>query len=508
MIAILIIGGRSLWLLAHCVLGFLEPGAYEFDSTLYWAMGRSILNGLAPYIDIFDNKPPGIYFLSAISLWIFEDGKLGHYLGAISLLTLPMLSIAFVWKTKKRESLSRDATLLLTALALALAVSWISFQAEFGRPWQTEQFAALFATCYAFCMVTMNKTKLRTILLALFLMISIGFKEPFLISCLAAAILYDFRLKTITSIFFIPLAIAIVLGSIILGVTGTLLPYLTIDLPTVLGHRVTGFEAPFFIRIVSVHRPLAQFAQISSLLPVVAIFLPAVYVIATWKPKQRPTNYTRPIVFAVFIILLGTFSIGIGGDFQNHHYAVPAPLVATIIFLTLSTIAQQWDRFNIRLLAIGLLILSGASLIQTSSYNTKSLIEKEQSLRIAAAGVDTVLDRCDIDRYYYIHRTNEMRLDGFTTHSPMNHSLFYPIDQASQNGPGFQKTEVDRISQSKIIVMPNEGFTATNDLGESLFKYILSAFSKDPPSCAKSIPEIPGFFLLFRQNNSVLHYEE
>ena len=42
--------------------------AYSVDDPLYWAVGRGILNGLKPYIDLFENKPPGIFWLSALSM--------------------------------------------------------------------------------------------------------------------------------------------------------------------------------------------------------------------------------------------------------------------------------------------------------------------------------------------------------------------------------------------------------------------------------------------------------
>jgi len=509
--ALILIAGKSLWLLANYVRDFLEPGAYVWDSTLYWAMGRGILNGLTPYIDLFDNKPPGIYLISAFSLWLFGNGMLGNFIGAASLISLPLLSILIVWRERRSGNLSPLATRILVTLALALSMSWISFQALFGRPWQTEQFAALFGVCYAFFIVTMGKPRARrTILLGICLLGSIGLKEPFIFSCFAAALLVDPRLRTLKQTFFKPLLVAVILGITIMALTGMLLPYLFTDLPTVLGFRITGFTSPFLIRIFSVHRPLAQLAQITPLLTVLAIILPIVYARLIWTPKHQVTEYIRPVAFAVIIILILTFSIGIGGDFQDHHYAVPAPFIATIVFLTLIAISRKWHQSSVRLLTAGLLTVSGVTILliplHDVSVGSTAWSEEEQTLRVAAAGVDTVLRRCNIDRYLYIHPDGALRLDGFTEHSSMNHALFFPIDQAYQNGPGFQNIAIKRISESQVMVLPQQGYTATNEIGKMIVPYIIDKFSADPPPCARPLPEIPGFFLIFRTSDEPLDF--
>jgi hypothetical protein len=40
------------------------------DYLLYTVVGRGILNGLTPYIDLFESKPPGMFLLAAVSLLV------------------------------------------------------------------------------------------------------------------------------------------------------------------------------------------------------------------------------------------------------------------------------------------------------------------------------------------------------------------------------------------------------------------------------------------------------
>ena len=53
----------------NCMLYELHH-AYTADAPQYWAIGRGILNGLMPYTNMYENKPLGIFLLSAISFFI------------------------------------------------------------------------------------------------------------------------------------------------------------------------------------------------------------------------------------------------------------------------------------------------------------------------------------------------------------------------------------------------------------------------------------------------------
>jgi hypothetical protein len=46
------------------MLALEARGAINSDGIAYLIVGRGILNGLRPYADLFESKPPGMYFLS------------------------------------------------------------------------------------------------------------------------------------------------------------------------------------------------------------------------------------------------------------------------------------------------------------------------------------------------------------------------------------------------------------------------------------------------------------
>lgn len=396
----------------------------------------------------------------------------------------------------------------MAVLALLLSISWVDFQAANGHPWQTEQFSALFAIAYAFLLVSAKHSWWHTTLLAISLLGAIGFKEPFLISCLAAALLVDARPSALKQNFLVPLGIAAILGMIIMALTGTLLPYLTYDLPMVFGFRLTGFADPLWMRFLGTHKILLRFERAAPLLPIVAVATSIALAWFNWKTSPKPSALLRATGVTILIIVLGTFSVGIGGDFQDHHFAVLTPLAAALIFLVLKNCIKQHKTKRAHLMCILLLLVSSISILLTSPKINWSALqsqkEEEQKLRSVAAGVDTVLDHCNVDRYLYIHPTGKLRLDGFTAHSPINHALFMSIDNAFQNGQTFLDESLLRLSLAKIIVLSTDGFTPNNDIGDVIAKYMLTTFTASPPDCALPLPEIPGFFLAFRTKDQPL----
>ena len=58
--------------------------AYNWDSPLYWTVGRGMLNGLKPYTDLFENKPLGMFLISAFSFRLTDDTIICNIIGVLS----------------------------------------------------------------------------------------------------------------------------------------------------------------------------------------------------------------------------------------------------------------------------------------------------------------------------------------------------------------------------------------------------------------------------------------
>jgi hypothetical protein len=186
-----ILAGLSLiafWFLVWRVLYELD-GQTNRDSHLYFAVGRGILNGLVPYRDLFESKPPGMFLLSALSFALTGSPLLMHILEALCIAGIA----ALVTWAAVRETSDADAWTGVFWIALAFLYGTIlALYADnnAGRV-QTESYGAFFAILYLtflFCGAHRRGWKGTTVL-ALGIVGAVQLKEPFAISIAAAALL-------------------------------------------------------------------------------------------------------------------------------------------------------------------------------------------------------------------------------------------------------------------------------------------------------------------------------
>src|SRR3989338_6930341 len=114
-LTILLLGGVALVasvkfaaLLYHETLG-----SYDRDVNIYLAVGRGILNGLTPYRDLFETKAPGIFLLSALTLWLFNGATLLLWVEAALLALLPLIILLPILRKKEHR---HDTPLILITL--------------------------------------------------------------------------------------------------------------------------------------------------------------------------------------------------------------------------------------------------------------------------------------------------------------------------------------------------------------------------------------------------------
>ena len=48
-------------------LNYELEGPFTWDTPMYWTVGRAFLDGKKIYVEMFENKPPIIFLLSALS---------------------------------------------------------------------------------------------------------------------------------------------------------------------------------------------------------------------------------------------------------------------------------------------------------------------------------------------------------------------------------------------------------------------------------------------------------
>lgn len=241
-VAIVIFGIATLtmvWFLGMWI--FFEAHSRLFgDANTFFIVGKGILNGKAVYTDLYEMKPPGIFFLSAISLWIVNNEIPLTIFKLILMSGIPLLLVGFALK-KLRKTTPR---LLLygTVSAILFGCGIAIYTMERTSGLQAEPFGAFAGFLYVLIIAEGSGNEKmswpRILLASATMLLAIGMKEPFLFCLLAAAIILARSWKEFLRTFILPFCITAIAGLILMASLGLLDPYLHIYIPDVLSGRI------------------------------------------------------------------------------------------------------------------------------------------------------------------------------------------------------------------------------------------------------------------------------
>lgn len=398
---------------------FELAGAYHTDTSIYLTVGRGILNGLTPYRDLYENKPPGIFLLAALSLKFFGDVTLLTVLQALVLLLLPLCLVQPVafgdgWPT-------RNAERMLCAWLLGCVL--VFYTASMAGTLLPESFGAFFGS--AFIAVLASRDRITwpvRIVLAVLLLCAAGIKEPFFLSTLAGVLVILPSWKAVRHI--VPsILIAIAAGLVGMILLGYLWPYITINLAHLLGFHVFNpwgtVGEPLWLRMIDLPRIAMNMAAVSPALPFIvgSLWLGAV-VLPVWQARSRASR-TEIVARWMVASLFATLSVGLTGDFYGHHFIFAVPLFTGCALVCL----REWGalsktmRTGVPVAFMGL----SAWMFLTMPTDYAAMLRDWNAWaaprREAAAILDRVMDTCGVDRYFdFIDRPEGFY--GFTRHSP------------------------------------------------------------------------------------------
>jgi len=519
------------------------------DSGVFWAVGRGIINGLQPYTDLFEIKPPGIFWTSALSLGVGGDMTIGHALSAAVICLLPILLL-----------LSRPGSDKMTiALTLLLGTLLSDFTSLNSGEYQVEAFGSFFGIAYAVIMQRSfgKSVKYRDIAAA---SVAIGgaivFKEPFLLSCAAIGLLYAEKPQRFCTMFLAPLVLALILGTGIFYLLGYLDPYLNVYLAEMMGNHVYRYGSPivrgldvtrlfvqtarfspfFFLLLLGciasfIHatkRTLTRFETYNVLLvgiSTIALVIPslfhqlALYVVAPSETLRTllwigysvrilagigfligSINIVRldpapsRILRVIGALILATLAAGSGGEFYGHHFVFAVPVFAALML--------QWLHSNRNLqtnrLAAGIVILIlAATFFHVRRDNVEALQLADSSVpQLTALEIDRILDACGQERYMHIGGLTSTF--GFTQHSPLGPLFWQRNDLLDATHAYFQESVLDALREADTVLYREDRL---GDIQDEVHDYLSKNFTTTPPTCAGTVqPNLDGQ-LLFRSGS-------
>lgn len=466
------------------------------DSSIYWAVGQGILNGLTPYRDLFETKPPGIFLVSSLSLWLTGGVLLGAVLQTIAIACIvPLMMLAVREQRHVRES---RAFALLSAGLLGGILALYS--AERSGAFQVESFGAAFA-CLALWGVERAKRThddLASVLMIAGAFGAVGMKEPFALSVLAGILLLSPSVGRAARHAVLAFGVTAFLGVALLGVLGYLEPYVGVYLREMFGNHVVSAGSPLdrMLRIELLARDLWSFS------PAVTVALGMAWILGlslTFLAAPSWGKRADVIVRNGLALLLISAAVGMGGAYYNHHFvfAVPGYAAACIVFLQN---AERLKRHSVRTTARGMLaaLCLFGSVSSTHLPYEAELAWQENEARMmkeAAAMIDDVLSSCGEERYLFVGG-NGSQPYALTKHSPLGPVFFqydYFLDGAR---PAFSDAFEDSVRRARIAVMQ----TAPEPyLSEHARALLHEEFTEEPPPCAAGKRLQSNHRLLFRK---------
>ena len=480
-------------------IGYELGGPFTADSPIYWAVGRGILNGLVPYRDLFESKPPAMFLISSFSLGLFNDMRLGSLLQSLALLLLPFTVV--LGTLRKPHMTSKIARWSLTLLALCFGSALALFTAMRSGEFQTESFGALFVSAYA-AVIAWDPRPLkrgRMTLASVFLFCAVGFKEPFILTALAVAILLAQHPRDLLTSFVLPTFFTAIAGILALLSIGTLDSYVTIYLPEMLGKQIVGgiplWQRGFFVQWIV--KDLFDYSSLFGA-AIVLLIVPAT-ALRTLSHKTVLGKITAllAILFSIYLLAL---AVGTGGAYWNHHFVFAVPGYAAFFLLMVREAKRHKGHAfsTIGFMMVTSLTIAAGWTTPSPNYSAQLVAMQIDStaVRQEAERIDSILDRCDIDRYLFLG-ANGTQPYGFTRHSPLGPLFLQYEEWLDDRQDAFRQEMVHSLTRAFLVVVDDIHLHA---LTEPTKAYLNANFSNTPWPCAEGFEQGQRYRFLFRHH--------
>ncbi len=536
-------------------------GAYTIDSTIYWAVGRGIVNGLVPYRDLFETKPPGIFLLSALSFAFTDGPRLCFVFQALVLALLPIVIVLpFLLRSKQERHIESSLSLLVV---MVFATALTLYAALVSGEFQVESFGALFACGYVSLAWLLKErvTRLRTIAAGICFFGAIFFKEPFFLAMIVGGLLFCQSLHDVRRIIVIPLWIAAVffVGSLIS--TGTLYSYVASYLPFMTSLSTQRYGSPlrrsallelsfmslwnfspwFALAIVGLFVHLfvrsmrLDLSRAGDWMLLLSMFFgmgiisygtqtsnrALTWVPALWDPTfsitwvlmglalvtvslrsiVRRTDekkvVARDSMLAIASLWVVGYVAGVGADFMPHHFLFAAPIYFALLLVALPHARLSEQKITLFLWPM-ICLLSLATLFHASTPYE----EQQKLLRVQREEAESMAHSIDtlMDACQFKQYLIVGDI-GAGVFGFTKHSPLGPVFFQQSYATTYAKFSVQyalQLAKAEVIVIK---LPLARAHLPGVMEYIDAAFTSAPPPCAKDhlLPVEKGVTALFRR---------
>jgi hypothetical protein len=479
--------------------------AYTADAPMYWTVGKGMLQGFRPYVDLYETKPPGIFLLSALSFKLTDTAVLTNIICFICLLitgAAPFIGVAMNCK----KSLTGLTKIILFISAFVFGVMIMLYSQLRSGAAQVENIGAGFAIIYILIISTIDSEKIKLNspkiwLSSLFLMFAVMMKEPFLLICIASSLFFIKTKKDFLKKLLLPMFAGGIAGVILMLVTGALAPYLKYYLPNMMGGHVSRFGPPWIrgLDLKIILEDLAEFSpglMIAVIVLVVFVFLSDFFFKVVDNENKISDNILSGIKFYLSSYLL-VFSVGLGGQYYSHHFVFAVPLYITLFLHIVENykgikLNNMKDLIGVDgiLVSIGIACSIGIAVLPDYGYEYYFATRKLEVMKDNAEYVDDVLDRVGEDTYQFLGFNGDV-FYCFTEHLPQGPIFFQDPFSFTDTDNWFSKSLANQLDKVDIIIID---WLDVGEMNEYVEDYISDNFTEQPPEEVRDIA-IPKSFI-------------
>lgn len=468
---------------------------FDSDATIYWLVGRGILEGFIPYADFITTKPPGILLISAASFAITQSPMFGYVLQIIAHCTVAFIvpiSTLHVFRNEKSPVLFMGALLASLVYGCVLA----KFSAVYAGAFLTESFAAALGSVFVYLYIRHpdRVTKKYIILQSIVIFLCAGIKEPMILVLFACALLLTKHTFPLLRKFFLPLGLGMLWGLIALVITKTFVPFFTIYLPRILTSYVPFENTSMWYRVVNISQSMRTVYSFSSLLALLIVML--LFAIILQETQKQLSKKSVVFMGKIFLaIICVSFAVAMSNRGYSHYTVQAVPFFITIFLLFLKNICQAEKR-NISMYSTACVaaLIIAAFPIHTRNLQaaSRAIAAEYTRLSFEASVIDDVLDKCDQEKYLFIG-TNGKHPFGFTKHFPYG-PAFIQGNAFSIEMPYVRERFIQALMDTSLIVFHDMNLQSYTD---EFNEYAQQNFTSIPWTCAALHTNVLGKYTLF-----------
>jgi len=485
--------GIGCWLLLAIAI-YETTIPYLHDVPIFMAVGRALLNGRELYSEVFETKPPAIFLVAAASIALSD--QLPHLIDSTALFRLLQLG-AYVGILAASLLLSRrgnveDGTRTHRFLFGVVMVYTVAVLAGQGTP---ESFGAAFAALYV-AAVTRLGDRARwpsSIGLGILLAASIGFKEPFAVSLLAAGLICCRGRDSMTRHLVVPLLLAATVGVGALGLLGWLDDYFREYLPYMFSERVPShMQKSLWQQLLDVEWVMKSLSLLSPALPALVVCL----AIGAIQMRGRPKVTVYRFLVVALSAVMGMAAIRIGGAFRAQYiiFAVPIlfALEAELLRISAASGGRRIDKIVMAcLIAVVFTIPFGrhadraADILKIGPSTVRDRLADEDRLaRRDAFVLDKLMDACGYSTATVLRPVNSF-FYGYTKHSPAGRDYQWQSPHMNDAIDGAATAILASLEATPLVVFDRD------ERGLRMFvdveRFVAVNFTETPPACASGV---------------------